>query len=45
MRITKARGQRAYEEWIPIYIGTKAVSIDVSYEPAKYERLRKALQL
>ena len=44
VRIVKARGQRAYEEWIPIYIGTKAVSIDVGDDPAKYERLRKALQ-
>lgn len=44
VRVAKARGQRAYEEWIPIYIGTKAVSIDVGDDPAKYERLRKALQ-
>jgi len=44
MRITKARGQRAYEDWIPIYIGTKTVSIDVGDDPVKYERLRKALQ-
>ena len=44
VRIVKARGQRAYEEWIPIYIGNKAVSIDVGDDPAKYERLRKALQ-
>ncbi|MGA2461860.1 MAG: RAD55 family ATPase [Candidatus Bathyarchaeia archaeon] len=44
VRIVKARGQRAYEEWIPIYIGTKAVSVDVGDDPAKYERLRKALQ-
>ena len=44
MRIAKARGQRVpYEEWIPLYIGTKAVSIDVGNEPSKYERLRKAL--
>lgn len=44
LRVVKARGQRAYEEWIPIYIGTKAVSVDVGDDPAKYERLRKALQ-
>jgi len=44
MRIAKARGQRVpYEEWIPLYIGTKAVSIDVGDDPSKYERLRKAL--
>jgi hypothetical protein len=29
---------------IPIYIGTKAISIDVGDDPAKYERLRKAFQ-
>ena len=44
VRLAKARGQRAYEEWIPIYIGTKAISIDVGDDPAKYERLRKAFQ-
>jgi KaiC/GvpD/RAD55 family RecA-like ATPase len=44
MRVAKARGQRAYEEWIPIYIGTKAVSVDVGDDPSKYERLKKALQ-
>lgn len=44
LRIAKARGQRAYEDWIPLYIGTKAVSIDVGDDPLKYERLRKALQ-
>lgn len=43
MRIAKARGQRAYEDWVPIYIGTKAISIDVGEDPAKYERLKKAL--
>jgi len=43
IRIAKARGQRAYEDWIPIYIGTKTVSIDVGEDPAKYERLKKAL--
>lgn len=44
VRVTKARGQRAYDEWIPIYIGKEAVSIDVGDDPAKYERLRKAFQ-
>ena len=44
MRIAKARGQRAYEDWIPVYIGTKAISIDVGEDPAKYERLKKALR-
>ena len=44
VRVSKARGQRAYEEWIPIYIGKEAVSIDVGDDPAKYERLRKAFQ-
>jgi KaiC/GvpD/RAD55 family RecA-like ATPase len=44
MRIAKARGQRLYEDWIPIYIGNKAISIDVGEDPAKYERLRKALR-
>ena len=44
MRIAKARGQRAYEDWVPIYIGTKTVSIDVGEDPAKYERLKKALR-
>ena len=45
LRVAKARGQRVpYEDWIPLYIGTKAVSIDVGDDPSKYERLRKALQ-
>jgi len=44
VRIAKARGQRAYEEWIPIYIGNEAISIDVGDDPAKYERLKKALR-
>jgi KaiC/GvpD/RAD55 family RecA-like ATPase len=44
MRIAKARGQRAYEDWIPVYIGTNAISIDVGEDPAKYERLKKALR-
>jgi KaiC/GvpD/RAD55 family RecA-like ATPase len=43
MRIAKARGQQVYEEWVPIYIGNKAISIDVGDDAAKYERLRKAL--
>ena len=45
VRLAKARGQRAYEEWIPIYIGNEAISIDVGDDPAKYERLRKAFEL
>ncbi len=44
MRIAKARGQRVYEDWIPIYIGNKAISIDVGEDPAKYDRLKKALR-
>ena len=44
VRLAKARGQRAYDEWIPIYIGKEAISIDVGDDPAKYERLRKAFQ-
>lgn len=43
MRVAKARGHQVYEDWIPIYIGTKAVSLDVGEDPAKYERLKKAL--
>lgn len=43
IRVAKARGQRAYEDWVPIYIGNKTVSIDVGEDPAKYERLKKAL--
>jgi KaiC/GvpD/RAD55 family RecA-like ATPase len=43
MRFAKARGQRIFEDWVPIYIGTKAVSIDIGDDPAKYERLKKAL--
>ena len=42
-RFAKARGQRLYEEWVPIYIGSKTVSIDVGEDPEKYERLKKAL--
>ena len=44
VRLAKARGQRAYEEWIPIYIGKEAISIDVGDDPAKYGRLRKAFE-
>ncbi|MGA3108486.1 MAG: ATPase domain-containing protein [Candidatus Bathyarchaeia archaeon] len=43
MRFVKARGQRIYEEWVPIYIGSKTISIDVGEDPKKYERLKKAL--
>ena len=41
-RFAKARGQRVYEDWIPIYIGSKTTSVDVGEDP-KYERLKKAL--
>jgi len=44
VRVAKARGQRTYEEWIPIYIGKETISIDVGDDPAKYERLRKAFE-
>jgi KaiC/GvpD/RAD55 family RecA-like ATPase len=44
MRIAKARGQRIFEEWIPMYIGNKTISVDVSEDPARYERLKKALR-
>jgi KaiC/GvpD/RAD55 family RecA-like ATPase len=43
LRISKARGQRVYEDWVPIYIGSQALSIDVGDDPAKYERLKKML--
>jgi len=43
IRIAKARGQRVYEDWIPFYIGTKTVSINVGEDPVRYERLKKAL--
>lgn len=43
MRFAKARGVRVYEEWLPIYIGNKAISLDVGDDPATYERLRKVL--
>jgi hypothetical protein len=42
-RFAKARGQRIYEDWIPVYIGSKTISVDVGEDPAKYERLKKAL--
>jgi len=42
-RFAKARGQRIYEDWVPIYIGSKTTSVDVGEDPAKYERLKKAL--
>jgi KaiC/GvpD/RAD55 family RecA-like ATPase len=42
-RFAKARGQRVYEDWVPVYIGSKTISIDVGEDPAKYERLKKAL--
>jgi KaiC/GvpD/RAD55 family RecA-like ATPase len=44
MRIAKTRGKRVYEDWVPIYIGTKAISVDVGEDPATYERLKKALR-
>jgi len=44
MRIAKARGRQAYEDWIPYFIGSKAVFLDVGEEPAQYERLKKALR-
>jgi len=43
VRIAKGRGQRVFEDWIPIYIGKEAISIDVGGDPARYERLKKAL--
>jgi len=43
MRFVKARGQRIYEDWVPIYIGSKTISIEVGEDPKKYERLKKAL--
>jgi len=42
-RFAKARGQRMYEEWVPVYIGSKTISVDVGQDPQKYERLKKAL--
>ena len=43
IRFVKARGQRIFEDWVPIYIGGKTISIDVGEDPEKYERLKKAL--
>jgi archaellum biogenesis ATPase FlaH len=42
-RFAKARGQRIYEDWVPIYIGSKTTSINVGEDAGKYERLKKAL--
>ena len=42
-RFAKARGQRIYEDWVPVYIGSKTISVDVGGNPEKYERLKKAL--
>lgn len=42
VKFAKARGQRIFEDWIPIYIGTKTISVDVGDDPARYERLKKA---
>jgi len=42
-RIAKARGQQVYEDWVPVYIGSKTISVDVGEDPRKYERLKKAL--
>ena len=43
VRFAKARGQRVYEDWVPLFIGSKGISIDVGDDPSKYERLKKAL--
>jgi KaiC/GvpD/RAD55 family RecA-like ATPase len=43
VRFAKARGQRIYEDWLPVYIGSKTISVDVGGDPQKYERLKKAL--
>ncbi len=43
IRIAKSRGLRVHEDWIPLYIGMKTVSIDVGDDPARYERLKKVL--
>jgi len=43
IRVAKARGQRVFEDWIPVYIGSKTISINVGEDPARYERLKKAL--
>ena len=42
-RFAKARGLRVYEEWVPVYIGSKTISVDVGEDAGKYERLKKAL--
>lgn len=42
-RFAKARGQRIYEDWVPVYIGSKTISVNVGEDPEKYERLKKAL--
>lgn len=33
IRIAKARGQRVFEDWIPVYIGSKTISINVGEDP------------
>jgi KaiC/GvpD/RAD55 family RecA-like ATPase len=43
IRIAKARGQRVFEDWVPVFIGSKTISINVGEDPARYERLKKAL--
>jgi len=43
IRVAKARGQRVFEEWIPLFIGSETISINVGEDPARYERLKKAL--
>jgi len=42
IKFAKARGQRIFEDWIPVYIGTKTVSLDVGDDPARYERIKRA---
>jgi len=42
-RFAKARGQRIYEDWVPVYIGSKTISVDVGEDPEKYERLKRAI--
>ncbi len=44
MRIAKARGQRVYEDWIPMYIGTKTISLEIGEDASKYDRLRMAIR-
>ena len=43
VRFAKVRGQRIYEDWLPVYISSKTISVDVTGDPQKYERLKKAL--